>query len=63
MASCQAKPTKKRKVKKKKQKNSKTSLWLLFKPKRVGRGRVREKKEIIVLINSYPTYNRKLKKK
>ena len=46
MASCQAKPTKKRKVKKKKQKNSKTSLWLLFKPKRVGRGGEREKKKL-----------------
>ena len=32
-------------------------LWLLFKPKRVGKGREREKIKIIVPINSYPTRN------
>ena len=34
-------------------------LWLLFKQKLVGRGREREKIQIIVSFRSYPMRNRK----
>ena len=37
-------------------------LWLLFKPKRVGKGREREKIKIIVSINSNSTHNREFQK-
>ena len=33
-------------------------MWLHFKPKQDGRGKEREKKILIVTINSYPTRNR-----
>ena len=38
-------------------------LWFFFKPKHVGKGREREKIKIIVLIISYMTPNRELRKK
>ena len=44
---------------KKKSKNSKKKLWLLFKQKLVGKGREKEKIKISVSIRSYPTRNRK----
>ena len=40
-----------------------TPLWRLFKPKQVGKGQEREKIEIIVTINSYPTHNIEFQKK
>ena len=43
-------------------KNQKTPLWLLFKPKQVGKGLEREKIKIIVPISSYPTQNREFQK-
>ena len=43
-------------------KNQKTLLWLLFKPKEVGKGREREKIEKIVPMSSYPTQNREFQK-
>ena len=48
--------------KKQKKKNKKTSLWLLFKPKQVGKYRERQKIKIIVPISSYPTHYREFKK-
>ena len=36
------------------------ALWHPFKPKKVGKGREREKIKIIVPLRSYPTRNRKL---
>ena len=47
-----------KRIQKKKQKNSKnykTPLWLLFKPKQVGKGQERVKIKIIAPISSYPT--------
>ena len=38
-------------------------MWLLSKQKYVGEGREREKKKKIVPMSSYPTRNRKFKKK
>ena len=38
-------------------------LWFFFKPKHVGKGRERVKIKIIVLIISYMTPNRELRKK
>ena len=40
-----------------------TPLWRLFKPKQVGKGQEREKIEIIVTINSYPTRNIEFREK
>ena len=54
-----------KRIPKKQQKNSKnekTLLWLLFKPKLVGKGRERVKIKIIVLIFSYPTRYREFQK-
>ena len=46
----------------KKFKKLKIPLWLLFKPKKVGKGREREKKKKIIPISSYATRNRKFQK-
>ena len=54
-----------RKLKKKKQKNSKiekVTLWLHFKLKLVEKGREREKLKIIITFRSNPTRNRKFQK-
>ena len=59
-------PTRNWELKKKQRKNGKnwkTSLWLLFMPKRVGSGREREKKKVLVLISSYPIRNIEFPKK
>ena len=48
---------------KKFQKIKKTPLWLLFKPKQVGKDQEREEIKKIVPLSSYKTRNRKLKKK
>ena len=40
----------------------KTPLWLLFKPKQVGKAREREKMKIIVPSSSYSTRNREFQK-
>ena len=48
---------------KKFQKIKKTPLWILFKPKQVGKDREREEIKKIVPLSSYKTRNRKLKKK
>ena len=48
---------------KKFQKIKKTPLWLLFKPKQVGKDRERGEIKKIVPLSSYKTRNRKLKKK
>ena len=48
------------------QKNSKnkiTPVWLHLKPEQVGKGRERKKINIVVLVRSYPTRNRKFQKK
>ena len=58
-------PDAKQKIPKKQQKNSKnlkTLLQLLLKPKQVGKGQEREKRKIIVPINSNPTRNREFEK-
>ena len=47
---------------KKFQKIKKTPLWLLFKPKQVGKDQEREEIKKIVPLSSYKTRNRKLKK-
>ena len=43
----------------KNKKNKKIQLWFLFKQNLVGKGREREKIQIIVSFRSYPTRNRK----
>ena len=48
---------------KKFQKIKKTPLWLLFKPKQVGKDREREEIKKIVPLSSYKTRSRKFKKK
>ena len=48
---------------KKFQKIKKTPLWLLFKPKKVGKDREREEIKKIVPLSSYKTRSRKFKKK
>ena len=58
-------PDPKQKIPKKQQKNSKnlkTLLQLLLKPKQVGKGQEREKRKIIIPINSNPTRNREFEK-
>ena len=50
-------------IAKKLQKNSKTPLWLLFKPKQVGKNRERVKIKIIVPISSYSTCYKEFQKK
>ena len=53
-------------ISKKQQKNLinwKTLLWLLFKPKQVGKCLERVKIKIIVPISSYPACNREFQKK
>ena len=47
----------------KKKKKKKTPLWLLFKPKWVGKGGEREKTKIVFPFRSYPTGNIKFQKK
>ena len=47
---------------KKQQKNSKTPLWLIFKPKQVGKAPKRVKIKIIVPISSYPTHYKEFQK-
>ena len=47
---------------KKIQKIKKIPFWLLFKPKYDGKGREREKIQIIVPFRSYPTCNKKYQK-
>ena len=42
-----------------KKKTKKIPLWLLLKPKSVGKGRERAKIKIIIPNRSYPTRNRK----
>ena len=44
-------------------KKKKTPLWLLFKPKQVGKGGEREKTKIVFPFRSYPTGNIKFQKK
>ena len=48
--------------KKNSKKIKKTPLWLLFKPKQVGKAREREKIKIIIPISSYPTTYKEFKK-
>ena len=43
-------------------KKLKNTIWLLLKPKQVGKGREREKIKLINSINSYPTRNREFQK-
>ena len=47
----------------KKKIKKKTPLWLLFKPKQVGKGGEREKTKIVFPFCSYPTGNIKFQKK
>ena len=44
-------------------KKKKTPLWLIFKPKQVGKGGEREKTKIVFPFRHYPTGNRKFQKK
>ena len=57
-------PTCNREFQKNSKKLKKKPLWLLFKPKQVGKGREREKKKKkkIVPLSSYKICNRKFKK-
>ena len=51
-----------KRIPKKQQKIKKTPLWLLFKPKQVGKHQERVKIKIIVLINSYSTHDKEFQK-
>ena len=46
----------------KQQKNEKTSLWILFKPKQEGQAKNEREKNILVPIHSNPTRNREFQK-
>ena len=48
-----------KRMRKRENKNTIMALWRPFKPKQVGKGRVRVKIKIIVPLRSYPTRNSK----